>query len=148
MKTGDGNQHWVHPILYYADLDGDGYGNEDAIVQSCNSIDYLTTVGVIATMSMTLFIPMRELCDGRLNNCNTTTDLIESNGNMIPDSEWDNDGDGFIECSPLEGEWGIRKPLEGQDYMMKMQPFIHSPPIVQRISMIVQAILSADCTRR
>ncbi len=52
-----------------------------------------------------------EVCDGRYNDCDDSTDPLEA-----PSDEQDLDGDGYVECSWSGGVWsGSERPTGGDD---------------------------------
>ncbi len=86
----DGTTTW------YPDLDGDGYGDDDAAVESCTAPEGFIAQGGDCNDDDTAFNPAAaELCDGVDNDCDGRTDLAD------PDLEggatWylDADGDGY-----------------------------------------------------
>ena len=92
----DNNPDWFPTQLWYADLDGDGFGDASITIVSCaqpnnmvlDNSDCMPTDG-------TVYPNAPELCDGQVNAC----------GGSLPLSETDGDGDGYVECSIDGGGW-------------------------------------------
>ena len=64
-------------IKYYADADGDGYGNPDLSVENCNSIPpagYVSNSGDCNDTDPNIHPGAKELCDGLDNDCNGLMD--------------------------------------------------------------------------
>jgi hypothetical protein len=91
---------------YYADADGDGYGDLYSPVVACavptghvsNSTDCLD-------WDDSVFAGAAELCDGQVNNC----------GGTIPSDEVDDDSDGYVECTVDGGGWDGVGAFSGGD---------------------------------
>jgi hypothetical protein len=78
-------------IPFYADSDGDGFGNPDIINESCSIPDGYAQNGTDCDDGNNQSYPgAEERCDGEDNNCN---DEVDENLNI--DFYVDNDGDGF-----------------------------------------------------
>jgi len=91
---------------FYADGDGDGYGDLYNPVVACNS-----PTGFVANSTDCLdsddsvFSGAAELCDGQVNDC----------GGTIPDDEVDDDSDGYVECTVDGGGWDGVGSFSGGD---------------------------------
>ncbi|GAA4943149.1 hypothetical protein GCM10023314_15290 [Algibacter agarivorans] len=91
--------------LWYADTDGDGYGDAESSIQGC-----LPPVGYVPdntdcddTNAMT-YPAATEICDGLDNNCDGTVDEGFS----------DTDGDGIADCMDTETCDGLDNDGDGQ----------------------------------
>ena len=81
-------------IELYADVDGDGYGDEDALVQACeNTSGFVEEFGDCDDANIYINPAIPELCDGLDNDCDGTIDEEDSNDVIY----WyaDGDGDGY-----------------------------------------------------
>jgi hypothetical protein len=76
------------PLVWYQDLDGDGYGSSITL-ESCNQPNGYTSVSGDFNDSSASLNP------GALELCNS----IDDNGNGIVDEGFDNDGDGYTICN-------------------------------------------------
>ncbi len=90
----DGNiDEGFTPLAYYADLDGDGYGNPSDEVQSCSGAPtgYVTDNTDCDDTIATINPGAAEICDGIDNNCDGNID------EGLPTTSYyaDLDGDGF-----------------------------------------------------
>ena len=78
-------------ISFYADSDGDGFGNQDIINEACSMPSGYANNGTDCDDGNNQSYPgAEELCDGEDNNCN---DEVDEGLNI--DFFVDNDGDGF-----------------------------------------------------
>ncbi|MBT3221797.1 MAG: hypothetical protein HN348_22185 [Proteobacteria bacterium] len=76
--------------LWYADIDGDQYGNPHSAVNACSRPEgYLADNTDCNDADHTVGPGFAELCDGQYNDCNNP---------VLPTDEVDNDGDGYVEC--------------------------------------------------
>jgi hypothetical protein len=91
---------------FYADSDGDGYGDEGSTVVACDSPDGYVSVGDDCDDTAAAAFPGNaESCDGVDNNCDGEADegLTET---FYADSDGDGYGDGddtMVSCTPLSG---------------------------------------------
>ena len=76
------------------DGDGDGYGDSDPPVGYDAGSD-------CDDDNIKRYPSAPELCNGMYDNC----DDFLSYGDGIPQKEFDDDGDGFVECEGITGEW-------------------------------------------
>ena len=92
----DDSDATVNPDKYwYVDSDLVGFGNDAINFQSCEApFGYIEQNGDCDDTQPIVFPGATELCNGILDNCNTTTGLM----NGIPSNEYDADLDGFVEC--------------------------------------------------
>jgi len=88
---------------YFLDNDSDGFGDSDNFLVTCNPpSNYVTDNTDCDDDDGTVYPGAPELCDGQINNCNTST---------LPLIEVDNDGDGYVECT-LNGGWDGGNPTK------------------------------------
>ena len=88
---------------FYANVDGDGYGNPNVTVQACTApTGFTATPGDCDDAYATVFPGAPELCDGRDNNCNTQVDEGLQTFQYFADSDRDGYGAGpaVQRCSP------------------------------------------------
>ncbi len=92
--------------LYFADSDGDGYGNGDQTLQACTVTAGVSEVSGDCDDSNFMVYPgASEGCDGIDSNCD----------GAIGSAEMDIDGDGFVSCT-VSGTWmGDATILGGED---------------------------------
>ncbi|TNE91568.1 MAG: hypothetical protein EP330_05015 [Deltaproteobacteria bacterium] len=95
-STGDGAF-----LVWYEDLDDDGFGDVEYGIASCNSPGptYTTVSGDCNDGDPAVNPLMPELCDGIDNNCDGITDPVPTQ-NWYPDT--DGDGFGDYRSAPLE----------------------------------------------
>ncbi|WP_170309806.1 BspA family leucine-rich repeat surface protein, partial [Seonamhaeicola maritimus] len=75
--------------IWYADTDGDGFGDATNSIQSCTApVGYIADNTDCDDTNNTVYPGAPELCDGLDNNCD----------GVIPPDEIDDDGDGYSEC--------------------------------------------------
>jgi len=85
----------------YEDNDGDGFGSNT-----------ITTTGGVGDNTdcddtdATIFPGAPELCDGLINDCNSTT---------LPPDETDDDNDGYVDCIVDPSGWQAFPVLQGED---------------------------------
>lgn len=85
-------------VPVWADRDGDGFGAGDPFCHCAPSQGYVDNNLDPDDSNGTIYPNAAEICDGLDNN---------SDGD-IPATEVDNDGDGFVECTPWVGAPGLR----------------------------------------
>ena len=106
---GDIDEGLPSAIEYYPDEDGDGYGDVDAMVISCEPVDGLITQGGDCDDTDEEVNPLGiEMCDGVDNNCDGEVDgdTAVDKDFFFPDADGDGYGvtDGFIQaCDQPEG---------------------------------------------
>lgn len=103
----DGDSSENPNVTWYTDVDGDTFGNPSS-AHVCTRFapsDVLNNTDCDDGDS-TVFPNASELCDGQINNCNTSA---------LPGNETDNDGDGYVECSIDSGGWDVSPPRSGGD---------------------------------
>ncbi len=94
-------------LTWFFDGDLDGFGDPNNTIQDCTQpAGYLSDNTDCNDADDTVFPGAPELCDGQINNCNTSA---------LPAIEVDNDGDGFVECVIDAGGWDATPVLQGGD---------------------------------
>ena len=89
---------------WYADTDGDGYGDSDDSDVDCYVPNgYVSNSDDCDDDESTIYPSANELCDGQDNDCNS----------VIPSDELDNDGDAYVECSEDSGGWDGSSQVTG-----------------------------------
>jgi formylglycine-generating enzyme required for sulfatase activity len=101
----DGNSFLgaVDPTPWYADIDEDGYGNSDYEVIVCAQPNgYVDNDEDCDDRDAEAYPGTPELCNGKWDNCGSSAELVydEDTKHFTPLDEWDDDGDGYVECSP------------------------------------------------
>jgi PKD-like domain/Putative metal-binding motif/Secretion system C-terminal sorting domain len=96
----------LHPTTFYADVDGDGYGDQNNTLLACElPSGYLTVSGDCDDNNASVFPGAAEICNQLDDNCNGS--INEGIGQT-----WyiDADGDGFgnplitlVSCAPVQG---------------------------------------------
>ncbi len=81
----------VDASTYYPDVDGDGFGDDDSGIVSCESLaPYIEVGGDCDDSEATVNPEAAEVCDALDNDCDT---LVDGD-----DPDTDGDGDGFSSC--------------------------------------------------
>ena len=79
---------------WFADSDGDSFGNVKSITTSCApGAGWVRDSSDCDDQQGTVYPGASEQCDGALNDCSSLSG--------IPNDEIDNDGDGYVECTPV-----------------------------------------------
>ena len=94
-------------ITWYVDNDGDGVGDSSQSQVACDApTGFVSTSGDCNDGSSSIYPNATELCDGQINDCNTTA---------LASDEVDNDGDAYVECSIDAGGWDGASTVVGGD---------------------------------
>ena len=81
--------------LYYLDLDGDGYGNDQVFMLSCSpTSNYVTALGDCDDIDPNINPTANEICDSEDNNCDGLVDDSSAFGQQTFYSDLDGDGYG------------------------------------------------------
>ena len=96
-----------HPTtIWYADNDGDGFGNPNGTTQSCTQPNgYIQDNNDCDDGRSQSYPNAPELCDGLINTC----------GGSLPVEEVDFDGDFYVECSIDVNGWLGAPVIQGGD---------------------------------
>ena len=103
----DDNNILLYPnAIWYADLDGDGFGNANSTLTSClQPANTVATSGDCNDTNASVYPNAPEICDGIVNMC----------GGTLPNTETDDDGDGYVECSIDPSGWDGASITGGND---------------------------------
>jgi hypothetical protein len=86
--TDDADPLVTGQLLWYADSDGDGYGDSTVSTLSCNQpVGFVSNSDDCDDTDATVYPGATEICDGKDNNCNGLTDE-----NCDTETDTDNDG--------------------------------------------------------
>ncbi len=103
--------------LWYADADGDGFGDPDVVSQSCDGEE-----GTVADSSdcddgdAQVNLAADEVCDGRDNDCDGDIDLDAVDaGTWYVDGDLDGFGDPETETRACEGEVSVGEDCDDED---------------------------------
>ena len=85
---------------WYPDVDGDGYGDDAAVMQACTAQDMLSTGGDCNDSDANINPDMAEVCDGVDNDCDGDLDVDDDSFDDSLSPTWYYDGDGDNEGDP------------------------------------------------
>ena len=78
---------------YYADTDGDNYGDTDSMIEDCSApVGYVADATDCDDSDVTIYPGATELCNGIDDDCDST----------VPIDEIDADGDGYLACAECD----------------------------------------------
>ncbi len=95
---------------WFLDVDGDGFGNPNTVLNICTppSSSYTTDSTDCNDSNADTYPGAMEICDGLSNDCDNT--------NGLSSDEIDDDGDGFVECMIAFTGWnGVGNVVGGND---------------------------------
>ena len=96
----------VDASIWYQDSDSDGSGNQNAVAYACTQpIGYVVNDVDCDDTDSTIYPNASELCDGQVNDCNSS----------LPTNEVDSDGDGYVECTVDINGWDGTTITGGED---------------------------------
>ncbi|GAP69295.1 por secretion system C-terminal sorting domain [Bacteroidales bacterium 6E] len=99
-KVDDADDSVTGTTLWYADLDGDGYGDETNVTYACDQPDgYVMVAGDCDDTNIYVNPGAIEVCDGVDNNCNGLVDDNDPSVTGQPNWYADADGDGYGDAS-------------------------------------------------
>ena len=91
----------VDPKTWYVDSDKDGFGDANVSFEACTApLGFIEDNTDCNDLDDDANPDADELCDGKLTKCGSEKELVEDTvtGKVLPYDEWDDDGDGFVEC--------------------------------------------------
>ncbi|MAA79901.1 MAG: hypothetical protein CL916_11645 [Deltaproteobacteria bacterium] len=102
----DGDDTEYPGVIWYADSDGDTFGNADSsrACERTNNNDVLNTQDCDDD-DETIFPGAPKLCDGQVNDVDADAGTCNTSLNVSDLDEVDNDSDGFVECTIDGGGW-------------------------------------------
>ena len=114
----DNNAQFYETLVFYADTDGDGYGDPTGPLSTCGlTPGYVSDSSDCNDADNTVYPNASELCDGQLNDCSGVT---------VPSIELDNDNDGYVECPIDAGGWDGQNGVAGGEDCDDTNPNFYS----------------------
>ncbi|MEC8425048.1 MAG: MopE-related protein, partial [Myxococcota bacterium] len=96
---------------FYADVDGDGFGDPDNTTRSCAlGVGYVDQARDCNDMDPDIRPGADEVCDGVDNDCDTLTDDTDQGVDRATGGTWYGDGDGDGYGDPAAGAWACTQP--------------------------------------
>ncbi|MBM74520.1 MAG: hypothetical protein CMK59_03895, partial [Proteobacteria bacterium] len=100
---GDPDLGAMDPIQWFVDSDGDQFGDSQISFEACSApVSFVSNSDDCDDLDANTYPNAPELCNGKLENCNTVDGLTQDPVTQLflPDDEWDDDGDNRVECTP------------------------------------------------
>ncbi|MFT5585609.1 MAG: hypothetical protein ACI9VR_003201 [Cognaticolwellia sp.] len=87
---------------FFADTDGDSFGDDTATIDACSQPDgYVAQGGDCEAADTSVYPGAAEICDGQYNDCDNANYAVGT----APIPELDGDADGYVTCDYDSGTW-------------------------------------------